>query len=216
MKQRRKKVLFVARTMIGESGCQGLTMRKLSERAGVALGTLYKAFGNKDNLVTEAVADQFREVIGGLDEGPVEEHLLDILEQHFRTTEHAESEPEYSVAVVGIYFSVSQGLAARQTLHSMARQRHLRLLRTLRDRECLVDWADIDFIADEITSGIFSSLHSWAIGKIAKDALDIKFKQAFISNLYPYCRSKLAKEADTALKLQLQILKDRNAALASP
>ena len=49
--ERKARVLQCTREMLAEQGYEGLQMRLLAERAGVALMTLYNRFGNKDDLV---------------------------------------------------------------------------------------------------------------------------------------------------------------------
>ncbi|MFK7917701.1 MAG: TetR/AcrR family transcriptional regulator [Ilumatobacter sp.] len=57
----RQDVLAATGVLIAESGVDGLTMRKLAERAGVAVATLYNQFGDRDGVLVAFVS-------GGLDQ----------------------------------------------------------------------------------------------------------------------------------------------------
>ncbi len=55
--QQQSRVLECTRELLAEQGYEGLQMRVLAERAGVALMTLYNRFGNKDDLILLALRD---------------------------------------------------------------------------------------------------------------------------------------------------------------
>lgn len=54
--KRRREILSTAWTMIDEAGGSEFTLQELSERCGVALRTIYNAFGDKEGVVAEAAA----------------------------------------------------------------------------------------------------------------------------------------------------------------
>lgn len=56
-KQKRRDVLVAAGSLISEHGLEGLTMRKLAARAGVAVATLYNQFGDRDGLLVAFVSN---------------------------------------------------------------------------------------------------------------------------------------------------------------
>jgi AcrR family transcriptional regulator len=51
----RADVLAAARALIVDVGVDGLSMRKLADRAGVAVGTLYNQFGDRDGVLVAFV-----------------------------------------------------------------------------------------------------------------------------------------------------------------
>ena len=53
----RRRILDAARLLFARHGYQGTTMDLLAEEAGVAIQTLYGAFGSKHNLVVALVSD---------------------------------------------------------------------------------------------------------------------------------------------------------------
>ncbi|NGZ14072.1 TetR/AcrR family transcriptional regulator [Vibrio aestuarianus] len=46
-----QQILTAAESLIAESGFQGLSMHKLAKKAGVAAGTIYRYFDDKDHLL---------------------------------------------------------------------------------------------------------------------------------------------------------------------
>lgn len=85
----RREVIDAAGAMIAESGVDGLTMRKLAERAGVAVATLYNQFGDRDGVLVAFVSsglDQLEtELDAQPDEGPIDttRQLFEALDESF-------------------------------------------------------------------------------------------------------------------------------------
>jgi len=85
----RRDVIDAAGVLIAESGLDGLTMRKLAERAGVAVATLYNQFGDRDGVVVAFVSsglDQLEvELDAQPDAGPVDttRALFEALDESF-------------------------------------------------------------------------------------------------------------------------------------
>ncbi len=90
----RRDVIDAAGALIADSGVDGLTMRKLAERAGVAVATLYNQFGDRDGVLVAFVSsglDQLEiELDAQPDEGPIDttRQLFEALDASF------DAEPE--------------------------------------------------------------------------------------------------------------------------
>ncbi|MBO0806472.1 MAG: TetR family transcriptional regulator [Nocardiopsaceae bacterium] len=56
--QRRKRIVQAAAALASRGGVEAMQMRTVAERAGVALGTLYRYFPSKMDLVVAVVADE--------------------------------------------------------------------------------------------------------------------------------------------------------------
>ncbi|MFA0085491.1 TetR family transcriptional regulator [Vibrio sp. 10N.286.49.C2] len=50
---KRLQILEAAQKMVAEVGIQGISMKKLADEAGVAAGTIYRYFDDKDHLLEE-------------------------------------------------------------------------------------------------------------------------------------------------------------------
>jgi len=85
----RRDVLDATGELIADGGVHGLTMRKLAERAGVAVATLYNQFGDRDGVLVEFVSaglDQLEvELDAQPDAGPIDttRALFDALDERF-------------------------------------------------------------------------------------------------------------------------------------
>ena len=71
---KRQQILAAAEKLMAEVGFQGLSMQKLAKEAGVAAGTIYRYFDDKDHLiddvrvlVTQRVADAVQEGVNDSD-----------------------------------------------------------------------------------------------------------------------------------------------------
>ena len=57
--QRRKRIVQAAAALGSRGGIEAMQMRTVSERAGVALGTLYRYFPSKEDLIAEVYRTVF-------------------------------------------------------------------------------------------------------------------------------------------------------------
>jgi AcrR family transcriptional regulator len=70
VQQTRADVLAAVGEIIAESGLEGLTMRRLAERAGVAVATLYNQFGDRDGVIVAFVSAGLDDLEGRLEARP--------------------------------------------------------------------------------------------------------------------------------------------------
>jgi AcrR family transcriptional regulator len=66
----RSEILLAVGEIIADDGLDGLTMRKLAERAGVAVATLYNQFTDRDGVLVAFVSNGLDELEFELDEQP--------------------------------------------------------------------------------------------------------------------------------------------------
>ncbi len=71
----RAEVLQAAGELIAQAGVEGLSMRRLAERAGVAVGTLYNQFGDRDGILVAFVSNGLDELERHLDAEPAAEPI---------------------------------------------------------------------------------------------------------------------------------------------
>ena len=64
--EKRSNILASARTIFGETGYQRTTIKQIAAAAGIAQGTLYTYFANKEDLFTAAVEEIWNRVFAGL------------------------------------------------------------------------------------------------------------------------------------------------------
>lgn len=63
-----REILTAAEEVFGESGLEQATMAQIAERAGVAVGTLYNRFADRDALVEVLLDDRRADLLHNLDE----------------------------------------------------------------------------------------------------------------------------------------------------
>ena len=68
--QRRKRIVQAAAALASRGGVEAMQMRTVAERAGVALGTLYRYFPSKMDLVVAVVNEEMDTLEGSLDRRP--------------------------------------------------------------------------------------------------------------------------------------------------
>ena len=78
---KRGAIVQAAVELVGEHGFHGAPMAMIAQRAGVAAGTIYRYFENKDMLITEAYADLEKRMLAAIMENypesrPVRERFI--------------------------------------------------------------------------------------------------------------------------------------------
>ncbi|WP_433182055.1 TetR family transcriptional regulator [Actinoallomurus sp. CA-150999] len=68
--QRRRRIVQAAAALASRGGVEAMQMRTVAERAGVALGTLYRYFPSKMDLVVAVVSEEMDTLEGSLDRRP--------------------------------------------------------------------------------------------------------------------------------------------------
>ncbi len=79
---KREQILTAAEHLIAESGFQGLSMQKLANEAGVAAGTIYRYFSDKEHLLEELRLNITQRVASAVQAGVSEEMPL---KERYRT-----------------------------------------------------------------------------------------------------------------------------------
>ena len=79
---KREQILSAAEHLIAESGFLGLSMQKLAKEAGVAAGTIYRYFSDKEHLLEEVRLNVAQRVATAVQAGVSEEMSL---KERYRT-----------------------------------------------------------------------------------------------------------------------------------
>ncbi len=100
--QRRKRIVQAAAALASRGGIEAMQMRTLSERAGVALGTLYRYFPSKMDLVVAVVSEELDLLEGSIERRPprggsAPERAVEVL---MRATRGLMREPELAEALI--------------------------------------------------------------------------------------------------------------------
>lgn len=100
--QRRRRIVQTAAALAVRGGVEAMQMRSVAERAGVALGTLYRYFPSKMDLVVAVVTEELDLLEGGIVRRPPKAdtaagRAVDVL---LRATRGLMREPELADALV--------------------------------------------------------------------------------------------------------------------
>lgn len=136
---RRERVIRAAMELAAEGGYDAVQMRDVAARAGVALGTLYRYFNSKDQLLTAALAEWEGELEQNVRRRPLSgsaaDRVVDVLR---RATRAIERNPNLASAMIrgmtspevprssGTRHAVNNILAATMEAHDV------------RDREAII------------------------------------------------------------------------------
>jgi AcrR family transcriptional regulator len=100
--QRRKRIVQAAAALASRGGVEAMQMRTVAERAGVALGTLYRYFPSKMDLVVAVVGEEIDLLENSIDRRPPSAatpagRAVDVL---MRATRGLMREPELADALI--------------------------------------------------------------------------------------------------------------------
>jgi TetR/AcrR family transcriptional regulator, cholesterol catabolism regulator len=100
--QRRKRIVQAAAALASRGGVEAMQMRTVAERAGVALGTLYRYFPSKMDLVVAVVSEELDLLESSIDRRPPRtsnppQRAVEVL---MRATRGLMREPELAEALI--------------------------------------------------------------------------------------------------------------------
>ncbi|GAA2418987.1 TetR family transcriptional regulator [Actinomadura vinacea] len=100
--QRRKRIVQAAAALASRGGVEAMQMRTVAERAGVALGTLYRYFPSKMDLVVAVVSEELDLLEGSIERRPprTESPSRRAVEVLMRATRGLMREPELAEALI--------------------------------------------------------------------------------------------------------------------
>ena len=110
---RRRRLLEAASALAAEGGYDAVQMRDVAARAGVALGTLYRHYASKDQLLVSALAAQAAALRDRLEQRPptgasAAERVADVLRRACRSLER---QPRVTSAMVTALSSADEEAA---------------------------------------------------------------------------------------------------------
>lgn len=156
MSERRERILEAARSIIAEAGYAGLSMRVLARASRVTVPTIYNLIGSKEDVLVEAVADQTRRFVAGL-EGRSD--LLSVIEAAI----------DDFVALPAYYRSLLPALAASSSAAGRQSQRAMRkqieaALRAARAAGDLKEGMDPRVLSQRIQTHFDATSMQWSDG----------------------------------------------------
>ena len=180
---RQSKILATARDMLDEGGYDGLTMRGLASRAGVAQGTLYNLYGSKDDLVVAAVDD----LLAGLSEEArrrTPEPGIDAILTHTQVTgANIVRAPAYAAAMTRIVMGSQDDPEMVNLVFARFYPIMLRDLQAAHAAGELVPDVDIDLVARHLTGNGWSVILLWIMGLVHIDQFVVERERNVLMTL---------------------------------
>jgi len=161
------RVLASTRQELSKRSAEQLRMEDIAAASGVAAGTLYNRFGSKEGLIGMALLDYFDEAVGDLVASHRSGTPVEILVYGLRVTARAGlSAPNFTRALMTTYFRPGTEHVASNRLTQRVFETWLPLFQSMRDRDGLADWVNIELLDMEICERLFGVVVKWAQGKI--------------------------------------------------
>jgi TetR/AcrR family transcriptional regulator, cholesterol catabolism regulator len=112
-RDRRNRILEAAVALASKGGFEQMQMRAVADRAGVALGTLYRYFPSKIHLLVSALAAQFEQVRDTFERRPIPgdtpaDRVMYVLD---RTTRSLQRDPNLTEALTRAFMFADASVA---------------------------------------------------------------------------------------------------------
>jgi AcrR family transcriptional regulator len=156
--QRRKRIVQAAAALASRGGVEAMQMRTVAERAGVALGTLYRYFPSKIHLLVSALTREFQRTQAKLDRAaiPGETPYERVLYALARMTRPMQGDPMLAEAMTRAFMFADPGAAAE--VNTVARLMERMLTKAMHEGEPTADEMAIARIIGDVW---LSSLVAW-------------------------------------------------------
>lgn len=169
---RRRRVIAAAVELASEGGYEVVQMRDVAARASVALGTIYRYFESKDQLLAAALAEWTGELERGLEERPAEgddaeARLVEVIRRASRTIERNQ---KLSSALVTAVAGPDEGTRRYQAeIHEIL----VRILdKALFDLEKDRRDAVVRILCDVWFAALIGWVHGWRAVNSVRDELE--------------------------------------------
>ena len=182
MRERRARIVDTAHRVLGEGGVAALTIRRLSEEAGVAQRTLYRLFGDKDGVISATVVDRMIEVREHIARRAVIYTLDAVFAELDWMVSELERDSLYARVVIDFVFAPEPRELEVAELTSVARNRFRSWLDRLRARGQVREELDLDGIVDSHVMHEFLVYRRWSLGQCAGDICRAELHACFLQS----------------------------------
>src|SRR6202046_4175698 len=174
-RDRQKRIRAATLSLASKGGYDAVQMRAVSERADVALGTLYRYFPSKNHLLVAALTEEMDQIQDKLDRKPIPgdtptERMLFVLA---RVTRNMQRDPMLTEAMTRAFMFADPSAAAE--VNTVAQQMTRMFTRAMHDGEPSAD--DIA-IARVIGDVWLSNLVAWVTRRASADDVSSRLELA--------------------------------------
>ncbi|MCG8592425.1 MAG: TetR/AcrR family transcriptional regulator [Proteobacteria bacterium] len=201
--ERRERALAAARSLVSEDGVAALSMRKLAERAGLAVNTVYSVLGpSRDAILETLVDDGIGRLLARFEAAPEAPPL----EAARRLLEHAVELPTSDPTLFrSVFLAERSHPGVRRWGGRLAIEAGLRVLRSARRGGWLRRDAQLELLAEEILRGYRAAAHAWAGGELD----DAGFRDRALYSLHVCLLAAASEKSRFALTSELRRIERR-------
>jgi AcrR family transcriptional regulator len=174
-RERRKRILEATLALASKGGYDAVQMRAVSERADVALGTLYRYFPSKIHLLVAALTEEMDQIQDKLDRKPIPgdtpaERMLFVLK---RVTRNMQRDPMLTEAMTRAFMFADPSAAVE--VNTVAQQMTRMFTRAMHDGEPSADDVAIARVIGDVW---LSNLVAWVTRRASADDVTSRLELA--------------------------------------
>jgi AcrR family transcriptional regulator len=169
--ERQERILATARALIEKVGYEGVTIRDLARESRVSVPTLYKFFGDKDNLLMQAVGAQFADVMLSIEQTPNLQGLNMILAVLEGCCREVIRTSRYSKAVLAVFVRSGKTSSVMHVVGKDLTESLSGALKEMKSDGELVKWIDCGALAERLSAHQIMVNIEWESGNIPNKAL---------------------------------------------
>lgn len=195
--RRRRRILDAAAELVESDGLDGLTMRRLSDAAGVSYATVYNLIGSKEDVLVAVLRAGLEDLVTTLAAG-----------QPTSPRERAEAfvsgMVEHFVARPALYRPLVQAVhepaagARGLPIRRATIARHEESIRAAMTQRLLRDDLDPHFLARHVTLAVNAAIRRWAAGELSATGFraeaDYALRVSWLAVAMPATRKMLLSE----------------------
>jgi AcrR family transcriptional regulator len=203
MTERRARIIAATLEIVEESGINAATIRNVSERAGVALRTLYLQFDNREAMIGMAIKEFFYQSIAEEGAGAGPQTIEEILSRIDRLTRIMKRKRQYSRELAPVYFSSSLDSGIYSILRDIAISHVTPFLDNLvaEERNRLAK-AELNFLRTLIANAEYSIIDDAMNGRLPEQKLGTFLKIGVLSSIAGFIPHPPAELLETIRKLR--------------
>ena len=169
--ERQARILACAREMLDESGYDGLVIRDLAKRAGVAAATIYNLYGTKDGVILESLRDLLDQLGEEIEERAGDDPVADLIMSCEVMAGQIQLTPQYAAAMTRAALMSNNNPALTQTLIGRDVPFYHDCLRRLHAQKKLNGEFDLEELARQFSAHSWGLVIFWVAGHVELDDL---------------------------------------------
>jgi len=177
---RRKRIISMTRDLIGELGIEGITMRDLAQRCGVAVATLYNQFGSREAIIAAALRTDFEGRYEPLSQRTVALDPAGKVKERIGDAVRGMTGPlrAYTRSVMFFYFHHKPDSTLRAAIHDFVAADFSAITEEIRARGDLQPWVRPEIFSDDLITQLYALVMKWSQGYISDRRLKARLIQA--------------------------------------